>query len=61
MLVLSVLPIRGQEDITPPDDADLANHAYTNDVGFGGYSVGEETSGCRSPTVSALLRTTTGV
>jgi hypothetical protein len=43
MLVLSVLPIRGQEDITPPDDADLANHAYTNDVGFGGYSVGEET------------------
>lgn len=41
-MVLAVPPIQGQEDITPPDDEDLANHAYTNDVGFGGYSVGEE-------------------
>jgi hypothetical protein len=42
-MVLAVPPIRGQEEIPPPDDGDLANHAYTNDVGFGGYSVGEET------------------
>ena len=56
LVVLAASPIRGQEDITPPDDEDLANHAYTNDVGFGGYSVGEEqVSTVRLP-ISHILR-----
>lgn len=32
----------GQGEIPSPEAEELANHAYTNDVGFGGYSVGEE-------------------
>ncbi|TNF74659.1 MAG: hypothetical protein EP299_06955 [Acidobacteria bacterium] len=57
MLGLATPSIRAQQEITPPDDADLANHAYTNDVGFGGYSVGtEDVSTIRLP-ISHRFRT----